>query len=713
MKNTLLTKRVKKELHNLVSRKLSISLIFLFGLVTSGFCQNLSGDEICVSVEDQVNVRVSWAEAGGMPANGYYKLFRSNGDPLGAYDDVTTVDVGDPLSWPDILATPATGQVYCYIQGFNAANDVLFTSDTVSSIFLELGPVENTSSSAAELEWNSPFLNGPGTGQFNIYRQIQGEINETLIGTVPATETTYRDTLYGLCLEPGEELIPVQYRVSYQNSNCEMSSQEATEDFQDLLGPVRPEIETVLIDPFTGWAYIYWYPVSAPDLAQYRVKLITPPPNSMDINIATEFPGTNETEYVEASTTGPNEFAVVAFDECVTGDGETGNDMSYTTTHTTMFLKWDYTQCDQTANLSWNPYEGWEEGIELYRLHVNNGIDDEIIEIAAGETSYELEITPNLEYCIYLEAVSNGDQRASTSNMACFTTNYPSVIDYAYISSVSTVDNENLQINLLQDSTGIGTTYELYRRREGSQYQQITTLNQSTQELITFTDTDVDPQNIIYTYKFRIFDGCGQELFETNTGRNIVLSARKGNQELENIAEWNTYATWEEGALEYRLLRKLGSEMDYSEHEILGNDVQNYSENVEDFMEDEGEFCYQIIAIENENSYGVTGISESNTVCLTQDPLVWIPNAIVINGANDVFKPVAGFIDFESYEMEIRNRWGEKLFASNDVNDGWDGTYKGSPVREDMYLYTIVYRDGSGKSYVKQGPLYVFLDRAK
>ncbi|MCA1762732.1 MAG: gliding motility-associated C-terminal domain-containing protein [Flavobacteriales bacterium] len=697
---------MNKELHNLVSRKLSFSLIFISGLVTSGFCQNLSGDEICVSVEDQVNVRVSWAEADGMPANGYYKLFRSNGDPLGAYDDVTTIDVGDPLDWLDVPATPATGQVYCYIQGFSGADDLLFTSDTVSSIFLELGAVAGTLNSAAELEWNSPFLNGSGNGQFNIYRREEGEINETLIGSVPAAETTYRDTLYGFCVAPGEDLVSIEYRVSYQNNTCEMFSQYLSDAFQDLLGPVPPEVETVLIDPFTGDAIIYWYPVAAPDLEEYLIQQIPNPNNPDAINIGFVPAGTNEFEYGDASPTGPNNLVVIAFDGC-------GNDLSYEDIYTTMFLKWDYTQCDQTANLSWNPYEGWEEGIELYRLHVNNGIDDEIIEIGADETSYELEITPNLEYCIYLEAVSNGNQRASTSNMACFTTNYPSVIDYAYISSVSTVDNQNLQINLLQDSTGIGTTYELYRRRQGSQYQQITTLNQSTQELITYTDTDVDPQNTIYTYKFRIFDGCGQELFETNTGRNIVLNARKGNQELENIAEWNTYADWEEGALEYRLLRKLGSEMDYSEHEILGNDVQNYSENVEDFMEDEGEFCYQIIAVENENSYGVTGISESNTVCLTQDPLVWIPNAIVINGANDVFKPVAGFIDFESYEMEIRNRWGEKLFASNDVNDGWDGTFKGSPVREDMYLYIIVYRDGSGKSYVKQGPLYVFLDRAK
>lgn len=707
MKYTLLEEKVKNTIFKSITQKMALGLACLIGLNASIYGQNLTGEDICVSVVDQVNVETTWAEADGMPADGYYTLFRSNGDPAGVYEDLSTFNVGGGLTWEDILATPNTGPVYHYIQGFNGSNQLLFTSDTVSSIFLELGALAGTLNSVAELEWNSPFLNGSGNGQFNIYRRVDGEPTETLIGTVPANETTYLDTLFGFCVASDEDLIPIEYRVSYENDFCEFFSQMRSDSFQDLLGPQPPQVETVLIDPLSGNAIIYWYPVSDPDLEDYSIQQI-PNPNDPSVAINVGFVPGSESEflYQDASPSSPNNLVVIAFDSC-------GNDLSYEKIYTTMFLKWDYTECSQTASLSWNPYEGWDEGIDYYNLYVDDGENQEVIQIEADANSYELEITPNLEYCIYLEAVSNGSQRASTSNMACFTTAYPSVVDYAYLSSVSTVDNANIQVDLLQDSTGNGTTYELHRRREGSQFQQIATLNQSTTELVSYTDTDVDPQNTIYTYKFHVFDGCGQELFETNTGNNIVLRARKGAQELENIAEWNTYGDWEEGVLEYRLLRKLGSEMDYTEHEILGSGTQSYSENVENFMQDEGEFCYQIVAVENENSYSTTATSESNTVCLTQDPLVWIPNSIVINGANDVFKPVAGFIDFESYEMEIRNRWGERLFKSNEVEDGWDGYYKGSPVREDMYLYTIVYRDGSGKSYVKQGPLYVFLDRAK
>src|SRR5690606_38644807 len=122
---------------------------------------------------------------------------------------------------------------------------------------------------------------------------------------------------------------------------------------------------------------------------------------------------------------------------------------------------------------------------------------------------------------------------------------------------------------------------------------------------------------------------------------------------------------------------------------------------------DEGEFCYKILATEGINQYSSETTSESNEVCVTQQPLMWIPNSIVTNGVNKVFKPVAGFIDFESYEMEIYNKWGQKIFWSDDIEGGWDGTYKGSIVPPDYYRYIIVYRDGSGKSYLEQGVLYV------
>jgi len=58
------------------------------------------------------------------------------------------------------------------------------------------------------------------------------------------------------------------------------------------------------------------------------------------------------------------------------------------------------------------------------------------------------------------------------------------------------------------------------------------------------------------------------------------------------------------------------------------------------------------------------------------------------NGTNEEFKPVASpYIYY--YVMEIFNRWGEKVFATNDITKGWDGTYMGEKCQEGVYLCRV------------------------
>ena len=47
----------------------------------------------------------------------------------------------------------------------------------------------------------------------------------------------------------------------------------------------------------------------------------------------------------------------------------------------------------------------------------------------------------------------------------------------------------------------------------------------------------------------------------------------------------------------------------------------------------------------------------------------------------------------------IFNRWGEKVFESNDQFIGWDGTYRGEAQPPGVYVYQvdIVYLNGEKK----------------
>ncbi|MBS1783005.1 MAG: gliding motility-associated C-terminal domain-containing protein [Bacteroidetes bacterium] len=68
----------------------------------------------------------------------------------------------------------------------------------------------------------------------------------------------------------------------------------------------------------------------------------------------------------------------------------------------------------------------------------------------------------------------------------------------------------------------------------------------------------------------------------------------------------------------------------------------------------------------------------------------FIPNAFTPNGDghNDVFS--VRHMKFQRLiEFRIFNRWGEEVYSSTDMNNGWDGTFKGVPQEAGVYHYLI------------------------
>ncbi|MEA3446003.1 MAG: gliding motility-associated C-terminal domain-containing protein, partial [Bacteroidota bacterium] len=64
-------------------------------------------------------------------------------------------------------------------------------------------------------------------------------------------------------------------------------------------------------------------------------------------------------------------------------------------------------------------------------------------------------------------------------------------------------------------------------------------------------------------------------------------------------------------------------------------------------------------------------------------PDLFTPNG---DGNNDVIK-AKGWGIKELLEFRIYNRWGEEVFFTNDISQGWDGIYKGQAQPIDSYTY--------------------------
>lgn len=71
------------------------------------------------------------------------------------------------------------------------------------------------------------------------------------------------------------------------------------------------------------------------------------------------------------------------------------------------------------------------------------------------------------------------------------------------------------------------------------------------------------------------------------------------------------------------------------------------------------------------------------------EPEFFIPNAFTPNTDNkaDVFM-VQGY-SIASLHMSIYDRWGEKVFETNNPSEGWDGTFNGKALAPDVYVYMV------------------------
>lgn len=74
---------------------------------------------------------------------------------------------------------------------------------------------------------------------------------------------------------------------------------------------------------------------------------------------------------------------------------------------------------------------------------------------------------------------------------------------------------------------------------------------------------------------------------------------------------------------------------------------------------------------------------------LCDEPYVFVPNAFTPNGdgKNDVLRVRSDIV--VSLNFQIFDRWGEKVFETDSMEDGWDGTFRGEPCEPGVYDYYL------------------------
>lgn len=106
------------------------------------------------------------------------------------------------------------------------------------------------------------------------------------------------------------------------------------------------------------------------------------------------------------------------------------------------------------------------------------------------------------------------------------------------------------------------------------------------------------------------------------------------------------------------------------------------------------------VAVQNEN--GCLNMDEVLVIeqCTAK---VFVPSAFSPNGdnTNDIFKPIATYV--ESYALKVFNRYGQMVFNTTDLNEGWDGTFKNNKQPVGVFSWAVEFTNEGGVTQIEKG----------
>lgn len=253
----------------------------------------------------------------------------------------------------------------------------------------------------------------------------------------------------------------------------------------------------------------------------------------------------------------------------------------------------------------------------------------------------------------------------------------------------SVVGSTSVVLDWQQDPAFTAAEYSIVKAVNG-QYSPLATSTQP-----TYTDGAYDT-NVTTCYRVSYEDLCGNKSTTSADACPVRLTGSAQNDNTINLS-WSDYTGWTNGVDHYRVEK-------YNEQgDLLGTfdnlTTPSLTDNAADFVNQLYRYVVTAVPVD-----GTVTPSVSNTITLLKEPHLYYPTAFTPNNdnLNDTFNVFGQFIS--RFEMKIFNRWGELMFITDDLGaDGWDGTYKGSPMPEATYVFTAKLVDLAGRTFERSG----------
>ncbi len=252
----------------------------------------------------------------------------------------------------------------------------------------------------------------------------------------------------------------------------------------------------------------------------------------------------------------------------------------------------------------------------------------------------------------------------------------------------SAVNGSSVSLSWSQDPLYTPTEYTVARTSSNA------VAGTSTTQQFTVTPFDIRAAEC---YRIAYEDACGNSSnTSTVVSCPIELAAKLANDNSADIT-WTAYEGWKGDAnnVDHYTLERydesgaLISSDDFPANSTFTNDAESeiLSQTV----------IYKIVAHPVNT---LLAPSVSNTVRIIRSNRIAYPDAFVPGSSipeNATFKVIARAEYSASFELQVYNRWGELMFRTTDIHEGWDGTYKGNKMPEGTYVFIARFIDEAGR----------------
>lgn len=338
---------------------------------------------------------------------------------------------------------------------------------------------------------------------------------------------------------------------------------------------------------------------------------------------------------------------------------------------------------DEIISLEWETESNTDGEVE-FQLKRNGAV---IFTIPPGKRSYEdTDVKCGNTYRYEIVTIINNDVRSYSAPISLAPkSSAPGDITNAV---VTVNDNNTIGTKVELSGEGLTSEYNLVVERALLGSTNFEVVSPANNQSLQWDDTNVNTSQNSYCYRFQYENACKMKSPSFSTPVcSILLTTNTPD------IVWNPEAPFISTVETYTL-----QQVDDGGN-VVNETPKGLSTNHTLDLASQSDFGYRIEAKSSDGNF----TSLSNVLNFRSEAILLIPDAFTPNGDayNERFEVKAYFV--KDFKMSVFSRWGEVVYHSEDIAEGWDGNIKTGKAPGGYYLYKIEATNATGQTVVKNG----------